>query len=109
MNGVYFSDADAPGRIAEQALALSGLSEVPAHSDVLFDAALSAALNLCGRNDVPREMELPIANILATLYQEGVSRPVSTVKRGDTAITYAPGGLHEARALLAPFIRLHSV
>ena len=43
---------------------------------------------------------------VAQTLKEGNDRPVTTVKRGDTAITYADTGAVDRKTLLAPFVRL---
>jgi len=105
---VSFARPEAEERIRSLALQLSGLSAPPENADVLFETTVRAALNLCGRNDVPEGMEAPLGIILAGMYQGGLNRPVSVVKRGDTSITYAGGSITDTRAVLAPFIRLRT-
>lgn len=96
-------------RILEHALRLSGLSAPPEGWESLYAAAADSALAVCRRRDIPREMETAVAALLAALYREGLDRPVSSVRRGDTAITYAGLSLCDARTLLQPFIRLRTV
>jgi len=110
MSGRYACDG-AEGRIEALALAVSGLTEPPEAGAALLEAAVCAALGLCGRGDVPRAMEPALGIMLAELYREGLHQPVSSVKRGDTAITYTAGerGMGDYRQLLAPFVRLRTV
>lgn len=109
---IRYECCGAQARIEELALSISGLAAPPQAGQALYTAAVSAALNLCGRLDVPRAMEPALGLILADMYREGLHRPVSSVKRGDTAITYAAGGeggMLDTRMLLSPFIRLRTV
>jgi len=106
-----FECEGARARIEALALAVSGLEAAPTAGAALLEAAVSAALGLCGRADVPRAMEPALGIMLGDLYREGLHHPVSSVKRGDTAITYAAGagGLSDYRQLLMPFVRLRTV
>ena len=109
---IQYECPDAPARIEALALAVAGLEAPPEAAGALYTAAVGAAAGLCGRNDIPRAMEPALALILADLYREGLHRPVSAVKRGDTTITYAAGGegrMADTRALLKPFVRLQTV
>ena len=94
-------------RIRQRARAIAGL-ELPAERETALLETLAAhALGHCGRRDIPEEMEDVLAVLLARLFREGTERPVSSVKRGDTAITYdRQQPSFEAR--LAPFVRLRS-
>lgn len=96
-------------RVQAKALQLSGLQTPPGGAAVLHDAVVHTALALCQRRDIPLEMEEPLSILLAQAYESGVGRSVSNVKRGDTSITYAPGGTEQWKNLLAPFIRLGTV
>ncbi len=107
MNALYQREG-AKERIEAAALQLSGLVAAPEAREALFSAAVASALNLCGREDVPEMMEPALAQILAGLYLNGMARPVSAVKRGDTAITYTSGGVSDTSALLSPFIKLRT-
>lgn len=94
-------------RVLRQGLALSGLESAPPQAETLLDTLVYSAAALCGRRDIPRAMEGALAVLLARSYQEGLGRSVSTVKRGDTAITYA-SGQPSMQSLLQPFMRLHT-
>lgn len=107
MKIIYEQDGAAE-RIKEKALALSGTEE-PQHMEVLFDAALSYSLGVCGRDDVPYEMETAVAIVLAGLLKDGFSKPVTSLKRGDVAVTYASGDMEYFKNALAPFIKLRCV
>ena len=96
-------------RVQANALQLSGLDAAPGGAAVLHDAVVHTALALCQRRDIPREMEAPLSILLARAYESGVGRSVSTVKRGDTSITYAAAGMEQWKQLLAPFTRLGTV
>ena len=109
MNGVTYECEGAKQRIEETALSLSGLSSPPENQEALYQAAVNGALSICGRKDVPEAMESALAVILSEMYQQGLNRPVSTVKRGDTSITYTSGELSDTKNILAPFIRLRTV
>ena len=108
MSAVYRQEG---GQIRVQANArqLAGISSPPAAAAVLHDAVVHTALALCNRKAIPREMEEPLSILLAAAYESGVGRQVSTVKRGDTSITYAAGGLDLWQRLLAPFVRMGTV
>ena len=92
-------------RIRQRAQAIAGL-ELPAERETALLETLAAhALGHCGRRDIPEEMEDALA--VLRLFREGTERPVSSVKRGDTAITY-DRQQPSFEALLAPFVRLRS-
>lgn len=96
-------------RVQAGALQLAGLDAPPAGAEVLHNAVVHTALALCRRRDIPREMEEPLSILLAQAYAGGLGRSVSTVKRGDTAITYGQDGMDRWHSLLTPFIRLGTV
>lgn len=93
-------------RILEQGMALSGLESDPRQAELLLDTVTGAVTAWCNRTDIPEEMEGAMAILLAKMLQDGADRPVSTVKRGDTAITYADRGGVDMMGLLEPFVRL---
>ncbi len=95
-------------RVKQLALSLSGLSEAPSAEQALYEAAVNFALVYCHRVDIPPEMEHALALVLSDLYRDGVSRPVSSVRRGDTNITYADQGGRAIR-VFAPFVRLKTI
>ena len=107
MSGPY--EPGGQERVLTRALALSGLSEAPAHQTALLQSATDAALAICARTDVPPGMEGGVAALLSELFRDGADRPVSSVRRGDTAITYGSLELRDARLLLQPYIRLKSI
>lgn len=92
-------------RVLRRALQLAKTEQKPEEAELLLDGVCRAALNHCRREDVPESMEWPLAVLLARVIREGDLRPVSSVKRGDTAITYGRDGM-DTGALLAPFVRL---
>ena len=92
-------------RILEQGMALSGLESAPQQAELLLDLVVDGVTAWCGRSDIPEEMERCVALLLSRVLRDGVERPVSVVKRGDTAITYGDSDVH---ALLEPFVRLKS-
>jgi hypothetical protein len=98
-----------PQRVVAEAMALANLKELPEAGMVLHDAVVHTALALCQRKTIPAEMESLLSILLHYGFLEGIGRSVSTVKRGDTSITYAPGGLDLWCKLLAPWIRLGTV
>ena len=108
MSAVYRQEG---GQIRVQANArqLAGLSSPPAAAGVLHDAVVHTALALCQRKTIPAEMESLLSILLHYGFLEGIGRSVSTVKRGDTSITYAAGGLDLWQRLLAPFVRMGTV
>lgn len=93
-------------RILEQGMALSGLESAPQQAELLLDTVTGAVTAWCNRKDIPEEMEGAMAILLARVLRDGAERPVSTVKRGDTAITYADQGGVDMGTLLEPFVRL---
>lgn len=108
MTDSRFIRRDGALRVQSDARRLAGLTQPPPAGDVLFEAVVQTALALCNRREVPPEMESALSVLLAQAYEGGLGRSVSTVKRGDTSITYAAGGLAQWRELLAPFTRLGS-
>ena len=88
--------------IRRKAEALSGRS-LGKDGDLLADMSARAAMAWCCRSDIPPEMEGAVAALALQLSRGG--EPVKTVKRGDTAITYA-SGTEEVFAALAPWRRL---
>lgn len=96
-------------RVVANAMELAGMKELPEAGMVLHDAVVHTALALCQRKTIPFEMEALLGILLHFGFLEGIGRSVSTVKRGDTSITYAPGGLDLWCKLLAPWIRLGTV
>jgi len=93
-------------RILEQGIALSGLESAPQQAELLLDTLTAAVIAWCCREDIPEEMEGVMAILLAQSLKGDGERPVTSVKRGDTAITYADGEKADSKRLLAPFVRL---
>jgi len=93
-------------RILEQGAALSGMESTPQQAALLLDTLTQAVIGWCCREDIPEEMEGAMAILLAQMLKNDGERPVSSVKRGDTAITYGDGETVDGKALLAPFVRL---
>ena len=94
-------------RILQQALALSGVEGDPRAEEMLeVIASLSAAW--CGRSVIPEEMEGALAALLSRQLQGEGDRQVTSVKRGDTTITYAREEQQSMERLLAPFVRLRT-
>ncbi len=94
-------------RVLKQGLALAGLEEAP-EAEIILDGLAAMAAAWCGREDIPAGMEWALAVLLSRQLKGQAERPVTQVKRGDTAITYGegPGGLELVKLLLAPFVRL---
>ena len=92
-------------RVLAKAGALAGMEELPQEAETLLEAVVCGAAALCNREDIPEGMEWPLAILLSRALRDGTERPVTTVKRGDTQITYGPEEL-PARVLLSPFVRL---
>lgn len=92
-------------RILQQGMALSGLESAPQQAELLLDLVADGVIAWCGRTDIPEEMERCVALLLSRVLRDGVERPVSVIKRGDTVITYADS---DVRAMLEPFVRLKS-
>ena len=98
-----------PQRVMAEAMMLAEMKEMPEAGMILHDAVVHTALALCQRKTIPADMESLLAILLHFGFLEGIGRSVSTVKRGDVSITYAPGGLDLWCKLLAPWIRLGTV
>ena len=96
------------GRILEQGMALSGLESAPQQAELLLDTLTATVTAWCCREDIPEEMEGVMAALLARALKGGDDRPVTSVKRGDTVITYADGETEERKTMLAPFVRLRT-
>ena len=97
-------------RILERGMALSGMDR-NGRAEAALDTLAALAAAWCGREDIPRQMEGAMAVLLSRSLQGEDGRQVSSVKRGDTTITYAGGqqGFSAQGAeLLAPFVRLRS-
>ena len=71
-----------------------------------FPFRTSMAAALCGRAHIPACMEGTLAALLCRRLSGQGDRAVSSVKRGDTTITYEQGGSSSMEALLRPFVRL---
>ena len=93
-------------RILEQGMALSGLESAPQQAELLLDTVTATVTAWCNRRDISREMEGAVALLLSRLLVEDALRPVSSVKRGDTTITYAQQAGVDMKSLLEPFVRL---
>ena len=92
-------------RILQQALALSGVESAPLAGEML-EVLASLSTAWCGRSDIPEAMEGTLAVLLCRQLQGEGDRQVSSVKRGDTTITYEQVGSSSMEALLRPFVRL---
>lgn len=92
-------------RILQQALALSGLESAP-HAGEMLEVLASLAAAWCGRSDIPEAMEDALAVLLCRRMQGEDDRQVTSVKRGDTTITYEQDRSATMEALLRPFVRL---
>lgn len=92
-------------RILQHGVRLAKLEEAPQDAEELLEAVACCAANYCNRRDIPTGMEWALSILLSRVMRGDGLRPVSSVKRGDTAITY---GTEETAAatLLAPFVRL---
>lgn len=95
-------------RIFEQGVLLFGEEDIPQTADVLLDGVIRCAAAFCGRSDIPESMEWPLAVLFSRVLQDGEGRPVTSVKRGDTAVTYADRETMSMETLLSPFVRLQS-
>lgn len=73
----------------------------------MLDSVVSCAAAYCGIRSIPPEMEMLLAILFADELAED-ERNVTTVKRGDTAITYAAETRRTMEQLLAPFVRLRT-
>jgi len=93
-------------RILQQALALSGMESAPHAGEEMLEVLASLAAAWCGRSDIPEAMEGALAALLCRRMQGEDDRQVSSVKRGDTTITYEQGTPVTMEGLLRPFVRL---
>lgn len=97
-------------RILQTALTLAGL-EQDAAAEAQLDVLASMAAAVCGREHLPANMEETLAVLLSRRLAGQGDRAVSSVKRGDTTITYESGGQEgtaDLRQALTPFVRLRS-
>ena len=97
-------------RILQTALTLAGVDR-DARAETQLDALVSVAAAICGREHIPNEMEETLAVLLCRQLAGQGDRSVSSVKRGDTTITYERNGQTASADLaqtLAPFIHLRS-
>ena len=92
-------------RILQQALALSGMESAPQAGEML-EVLASLSTAWCGRSDIPESMEGVLAALLCRQLQGEGERQVSSVKRGDTTITYEQGAGTTMETMLRPFVRL---
>ena len=92
-------------RILQQALALSGMESAP-HAGEMLEMLASLSAAWCGRSDIPEAMEGTLAALLCRQLQGEGERQVSSVKRGDTTITYEQGVGVTMETMLRPFVRL---
>lgn len=93
-------DIDQLQRILQMAQALGGEDLSPEKGVLLAEIAVDAACAFCNRRDVPPEMEQAVARLLLELGSP--LGQVSTVQRGDTAVTYKTPQ-SAAQAALRPF------
>lgn len=103
MSAAVRKDPDQLQRILQMAQALGGESLSSEKGTLLAEIAVDAACAFCRRRDVPPEMEQAVARLLLEL--ESPLGQVSTVQRGDTAVTYK-NPQSAAQAALRPFCRL---
>ena len=94
-------------RILQQGMTLAG-SEDRARAEAVLDALVSLSAAWCGRETIPEQMEGMLAALLCRQLQGENGRAVTSVKRGDTTITYAQEDQATMERLLAPFVRLRS-
>lgn len=97
-------------RILQTALTLAGV-ERDEQSEAQLDVLASMAAAVCGREHIPNCMEGTLATLLCRRLTGQDDRAVSSVKRGDTTITYDSPGQSDSADLtkaLAPFIHLSS-
>ena len=99
-------NAEQCARIWQMALLLGAEQVTDDQGAMLAELAGDSACAFCNRADIPKEMEQAVAMLLLEL-QEGCGS-VSSVRRGDTAVTYKPAQ-SAAKAALRPFCRLGTV
>lgn len=97
-------------RILQTALTLAGVDRDD-KAEAQLDTLVSMAAAICGREHIPDYMEGTLAALLCRQLTGQGDRAVSSVKRGDTTITYESSGKTASADLtqtLAPFIHLKS-
>ena len=97
-------------RILQTALALAGVDRDD-QAEAQLDTLDSTAAAICGREHIPAYMEGTLAALLCRRLTGQGDRAVSSVKRGDTTITYESGqqtANTDLTQALAPFIHLRS-
>ena len=97
-------DAEKAAAILAKAEALAGRT-LGDRGMMLAETAALPACGWCGREDIPVDMEAAVAALVVSL-AEGQEN-VKSLKRGDTAVTYASDGAAlAALACLTPWRRL---
>lgn len=97
-------------RILQTALTLAGVDRNE-QSEAQLDVLVSMAAAVCGREYISSCMEGTLATLLCRRLTGQGDRAVSSVKRGDTTITYDSAGQTDSIDLtkaLAPFMHLAS-
>jgi hypothetical protein len=97
-------------RILQTAFTLAGVDRDD-KAEAQLDALVSMAAAICGREHISSDMEGTLAALLCRQLTGQGDRAVSSVKRGDTTITYASDSQTASADLtrtLAPFIHLRS-
>lgn len=97
-------------RILQMALTMAGVDR-DERAEAQLDVLVSMAAAVCGREYIPAGMEGTLAMLLYRRFTGQGDRAISSVKRGDTTITYDSEGQIDSVDLtkaLAPFIRLAS-
>lgn len=86
--------------IRRKAECLAG-AELGEEGDLLVEMAAQRACAYCQREDIPKEMEQAVAELVL---QIGADAAVKTVVRGDTSITFEP--TQPVLSLFDPFRKL---
>ena len=100
------TDPEQLRRIWRMAELLGGEELGEERGNALAEMAVNAACAFCNRSEVPEAMEQAVARLVLELKCPQGS--VSTVQRGDTAVTYK-AAQNGAQTALRPFCRLGTV
>lgn len=86
------------GDIIVNAASLAGITDPPPNAALLWELCRREILNYTNRAELPEELELVGAQILADIFKTGSSalaENVQSVSEGDVSVTFAsvPGGM----------------
>lgn len=72
---------------------MTGLKEIETNDETLqlmIDDATDAVLNYCHRKELPKKLEWVVRELVINKVIDDNSENISSIKRGDMQITYAP-------------------